>query len=213
MSRDIHVRFCESLGVRLPRATRLSVFVRSPRSGVPVMASVRDFIERRLRLAVNEEKSSVSDPFDLTFPGFRLRRYSKGGEIAICLSDRTLDRITTRLREFTPRCSGNSVAVCLHRLNRHLNGWIGYFGPCTSAGASDFGITGCSHPTSSAGNPGASEESSASSIPSPAGSRCLPKTGVEDSLRSAWQLETKRQLGHSQCVLQRLVCRTPRFAV
>jgi len=130
----------ERRGLRFVRyADDFSVFVRSPRSGVRVMASVRDFIERRLRLVVNEEKSSVSDPFDLTFLGFRLRRFSKVGEIAICLSDRTLDRIKTRLREFTPRCWGNSVAVCLHRLNRYLNGWIGYFRLCTSAGASDFG--------------------------------------------------------------------------
>jgi len=127
-------------GLRFVRyADDFSVFVRSSRSGVRVMASVRRFIEQRLRLVVNEEKSSVSDPYDLTFLGFRLRRFKEDGEVAICLSARTLDRINTRIRELTPRCWGNSIASCFRRLNQYLTGWFGYFRLCTSAGAADFG--------------------------------------------------------------------------
>ena len=130
----------ERRGLRFVRyADDFSVFVCSHRSGVRVIASVRRFIEQRLRLVVNEEKSSVSDPFDLTFLGFRVRRFSEDGEVAICLSERTLDRIRTRIRELTPRCWGNSVASCFGRLNQYLTGWFGYFRLCTSAGAADFG--------------------------------------------------------------------------
>ena len=55
MSREVPVRFREGLGVKFPRATRLSVFVRSSRSGHRVMASVKRFIEHPLRLVINED--------------------------------------------------------------------------------------------------------------------------------------------------------------
>lgn len=128
----------ERRGLRFVRyADDFSVFVRSKRAGERVMNSVRRFIERRLRLVVNEDKSSVSEPFDLTFLGFHLRRNSKG-EVTINVSDRTKQRMNLRLRELTPRSWGNSVAECLGRVNRYLNGWIGYFQLCTEEGMYSF---------------------------------------------------------------------------
>ena len=136
MSREVHVRFRESLGVRFPRATRLSVFVRSERSGHRVMASVKRFIERKLRLVINEEKSSVSAPFDLTFLGFWLGKDTKG-EVSIRISQRTANRLQVRVRELTPRNWGGSFDSCVLRVNRYLNGWMGYFRLCT--GTNSFG--------------------------------------------------------------------------
>jgi hypothetical protein len=48
MSGDVHVRFYERLGVRLPRATHRNVYVRSLRAGQRVMANISRFIETRL---------------------------------------------------------------------------------------------------------------------------------------------------------------------
>ena len=117
-------------------ADDFSVFVRSKRAGDRVMASVQRFIERKLRLVINEEKSSVSDPFDLTFLGFWLRKDSKG-EVAILISKRTAKRMSVRIRELTPRNWGGSFDSCVLRVNRYFNGWIGYFRLCT--GPSSFG--------------------------------------------------------------------------
>jgi group II intron reverse transcriptase/maturase len=105
-------------------ADDFSVFVQSKRAGDRVMASVQRFIERKLRLVINEEKSSVSDPFDLTFLGFWLRKDSKG-EVAILISERTAKRMSVRIRELTPRNWGGSFDSCVTRVNRYLNGWIG----------------------------------------------------------------------------------------
>ena len=44
MSGDVHVRFCERLGGKFPGATRLSIYVRTRRSGERVMASVTKFL-------------------------------------------------------------------------------------------------------------------------------------------------------------------------
>lgn len=71
------------------------VFVRTKRAGDRVMASVQQFIVQKLRLVINEEKSSVSAPFDLTFLGFRLRKDSKG-IVMILISDRTARRMSVR---------------------------------------------------------------------------------------------------------------------
>ena len=121
----------ERRGLRFVRyADDFSVFVRSPRAGQRVMASVKRFIERKLRLVVNEEKSSVSDPFDLTFLGFQLQKDSKG-QVAIHISQRTVQRLSARIRELTPRSWGSSIDSCIQRVNRYLNGWIGYFRLCT----------------------------------------------------------------------------------
>lgn len=118
-------------GLRFVRyADDVSVFVRSRRAGERVMISVQRFIEERLRLEVNADKSSVSQPFDLSFLGFRLRKKSDGG-ITINISAKTKQRLNARIRELTPRVWGNSFARCVERVNRYLNGWMGYFRFCT----------------------------------------------------------------------------------
>ena len=60
MSGDVHVRFYERLGVRLPRATHRNIYTVTERAGQRVMASINSFITRRLKLKVNAEKSAVS---------------------------------------------------------------------------------------------------------------------------------------------------------
>ena len=62
MTRECHVRFCESAGVRSPRATHRNIYVRSRRAGERVMASVSRFLTGKLRLKVNEAKSAVARP-------------------------------------------------------------------------------------------------------------------------------------------------------
>ena len=125
-------------GLRFVRyADDFSVFVRSERAGRRVMQSVRQFIERRLRLMVNEEKSSVSQPYDLSFLGFRLGM-SPDGHVTVDISERTKQRMDARIRELTPRTWGQSLAACLGGINRYLTGWIGYFRLCTEQGLYHF---------------------------------------------------------------------------
>ena len=72
MTRECHVRFCESAGVRSPRATHRNVYVRSRRAGERVMASVSRFLTKKLRLKVNETKSAVARPEERKFLGFSI---------------------------------------------------------------------------------------------------------------------------------------------
>lgn len=126
-------------GLRFVRyADDFSVFVRSERAGGRVMNSIRKFIEGRLRLVVNEEKSSVSRPNDLTFLGFQLGK-SPAGKVVVTPSTRTEKRMDTRIRELTPRTWGQSVAECIEKVNSYLRGWFGYFRLCTAEGINSFG--------------------------------------------------------------------------
>ena len=62
----------ERRGLRFVRyADDCNIFVRSQRAGERVMASTRRYLENRLRLQINEAKSSVTQPDKVHFLGFR----------------------------------------------------------------------------------------------------------------------------------------------
>lgn len=108
-----------------------NIYVRSERAGQRVMASIQSFIERRLRLKVNETKSAVARPQDRHFLGFRLQRRKGNGEVDVLLSRRSKERIYAKLRELIPRSKGASIDRRIEEINRYLVGWIAYFGICT----------------------------------------------------------------------------------
>jgi group II intron reverse transcriptase/maturase len=104
------------------------VYVRSERAGQRVMASLTEFIERRLRLKVNEAKSAVARPDERHFLGFRLRIDPHTGTVEVLLSERTKRNAMERVRQLTPRNWGRSLGSCIVQLNAWVNGWHGFFG-------------------------------------------------------------------------------------
>jgi RNA-directed DNA polymerase len=108
-----------------------NVYVRSERAGQRVMASIKTFIKRRLRLTVNEEKSAVARPEERHFVGFRLRREPKDGSVDVLLSKRSKDRIDDKIRVLTPRNWGSSIVQCIKGVNSYVNGWVQFFSICT----------------------------------------------------------------------------------
>jgi group II intron reverse transcriptase/maturase len=93
-------------GLRFVRyADDCNIYVRSRRAGERVMAGITRFIEKRLRLAVNAEKSAVARPNERHFLGFSLHR--KGdGEVEVHLSERSRRRLRKRVKDLTPRTGG-----------------------------------------------------------------------------------------------------------
>jgi group II intron reverse transcriptase/maturase len=125
----------ERRGLRFVRyADDANIFVRSERAGERVMAAVRRFLEKRLRLAVNEEKSSVTTPEAVHFLGFRFCR-DKKGNFGAHLSRKSEERIKSRAREMTPRTWGRSLQTCIEQLNGYLKGWSAYYRICSKEGA------------------------------------------------------------------------------
>lgn len=108
-----------------------NIYVRSARAGERVMASVVSFIERRLRLKVNDAKSAVARPEERHFLGFRFATEAYEGTVEVLLSKRTRSRLDERIRELTPRRWGQSLSACITAINVYLLGWLGFFGICT----------------------------------------------------------------------------------
>jgi RNA-directed DNA polymerase len=104
------------------------------------MTSVKQFIEKRLRLKVNEQKSAIARPEERHFVGFRLRPWPLDGKVDVMLSKRSKERIGEKIRELVPRNFGNSLEACIRRLNVYLVGWIGFFGICTAEHATFEGL-------------------------------------------------------------------------
>jgi group II intron reverse transcriptase/maturase len=115
-----------------------NIYVRSERAGHRVMASLVDFIERRLRLKVNVNKSAVARPGERHFLGFSLRREPLDGEVEVLLSKRSKERLAARVVELTPRNWGATLKACISRVNAYLLGWLGHFGVCTAGAERDM---------------------------------------------------------------------------
>jgi group II intron reverse transcriptase/maturase len=115
-----------------------NVYVYSERSGQRVMESITRFIEKRLRLQVNQEKSAVANPADRHFLGFRLCCSTETDTVEIHLSKRSRTRINERITQLTPRLWGQSVADCITGINEYVVGWLSHFHVCTEKGAEEF---------------------------------------------------------------------------
>lgn len=128
----------ERRGLRFVRyGDDFGVYVRSERAGRRVMASLTRFIEKRLRLKVNGEKSAVAPPREVHFLGFSLHPKADG-KVEVHLSKRSCRRLDRKIRELTPRNWGRPLDACIEQANRYLTGWVGYFRLCTEEGAALF---------------------------------------------------------------------------
>jgi RNA-directed DNA polymerase len=127
MSREAHVQFYESLGVRSPGATHRNIYVRSERAGQRVMESVTRFIMQELKLKVNETKSAVARPQERKFLGFS---FTVVPDVKRIIAPKALDRFKQRIREITRRAKGVSMKTTIEELASYMRGWRSYFGFC-----------------------------------------------------------------------------------
>ena len=105
-----------------------NVYVRSERAGQRVMASLTGFIEGRLRLKINQEKSAVARPEDRHFLGFRLRLDPQTGTVEILLSERTKRNAMEQDPPAHAANWGGTLESCIARINAWLRGWHQFFG-------------------------------------------------------------------------------------
>jgi group II intron reverse transcriptase/maturase len=101
-----------------------NIFVASKRAGQRVMESVTRFVEEKLKLKVNREKSAVDRPWNRKFLGFSFLSDKKA---TIRLAPQSLSRVKEKVRELTDRTRSVSMESRITKLNQYLIGWIGYF--------------------------------------------------------------------------------------
>jgi RNA-directed DNA polymerase len=99
-----------------------NIYVRSHQAGERVMASVVHFLEKKLRLKVNREKSAVAHVEERKFLGYRLLR---GGKLGV--APKSIERMKDRIRSITRRNRGTSFERVVSELRSFLTGWLSYF--------------------------------------------------------------------------------------
>ena len=98
--------------------------MRSERAGKRVMDSIERFLDKRLKLKVNRQKSALAKPQERKFLGFS---FTSGRRLKIKLSDKALKSAKYRIKKITRRSRGISLLQIIKELSAYLRGWLGYY--------------------------------------------------------------------------------------
>ena len=99
-----------------------NIYVQSKAAGERVLASITHFLEKKLKLRVNRDKSAVAFVRERKFLGHRLL---PGGGLGI--APQSLERAKERVRQITRRNRGVSLREVIDELNQFLTGWVAYY--------------------------------------------------------------------------------------
>ncbi|AGE21981.1 YkfC-like protein [Geobacillus sp. GHH01] len=101
-----------------------NIYVRTKKAGERVMKSITAFIEKKLRLKVNETKSAVDRPWRRKFLGFS---FTPSKEPKIRIAKESIRRMKQRIRTMTSRSKPIPMPERIEQLNQYILGWCGYF--------------------------------------------------------------------------------------
>ena len=102
------------------------IFVRSKRAANRVMEGISSFIEKKLRLKVNREKSAIGRPWERKYLGFCVTNSRANPKIRIHW--KSIKRFKERVRKITARRRGRSLSQVIGELKVYMNGWWNYYG-------------------------------------------------------------------------------------
>ena len=101
-----------------------SIYVQTRRSGERVMASMSRYLEKRLELKVNREKSAVDRPWKRKFLGYSLTAHRHA---RLKVAPQSVKRFKEKLRRLWRQGRGRSLAALVEALAPVLRGWVNYF--------------------------------------------------------------------------------------
>ena len=120
----------ESRGVPVIRyADDIVVLSRTPRAGQRLLESSRRYLEGKLKLRMNMEKSRVVSVYairNFKFLGFALGKGKNGAFIRA--HAKSLKKAKQKLKELTSRSQGRNVRKVMYNVKVFIRGWLGYFG-------------------------------------------------------------------------------------
>lgn len=117
----------EKRGLRFTRyADDCIIVVQSEKAANRVMESITEFIEKKLGLKVNVEKSKVARPNQIKYLGFGFY-YTKTGVIKPKPHIKSIQKFKRKLKQLTKRSWSISLKERIVRLNQVIRGWINYF--------------------------------------------------------------------------------------
>lgn len=102
-----------------------NIYVGSQRSGERVLESITKFIEQKLRLKVNKQKSAVDRPSRRTFLGYS---FTAGKEPRIRVPKESIQRLRSKCKQLFRQGRGRNIGTFIVEvLNPVIRGWINYF--------------------------------------------------------------------------------------
>ena len=123
-------REMESRGVKVIRyADDIVVLAKSQRAAERLLQTSRNYLEEKLKLKMNVDKSKAVSVFairNFKFLGFALGRGKKG--IYIRAHAKSLKKAKQKLKELTSRSQGRNVRAVMNNVKVYMQGWLGYFG-------------------------------------------------------------------------------------
>ena len=101
-----------------------NIYVKTRRSGERVMASIRRYLESKLKLKVNESKSGVHRPWACKFLGYSMT-WHKQPRLKVAPAVET--RLRSTVRELLRKGRGRRLADTIAALTPKLRGFAAYF--------------------------------------------------------------------------------------
>jgi RNA-directed DNA polymerase len=101
-----------------------NVYVSSRAAAEHAMAEITRFLEKRLKLKVNPDKSACARPWERKFLGYSLTRPERA---RLKIAPESLKRLYEKARERLRAGRGRSLAATISELNPLLRGWMSYF--------------------------------------------------------------------------------------
>lgn len=116
----------EKRGLRFVRyADDCLIMVKSEKAANHVMESATRYIENKLGLIVNAEKSKVARPRDIKYLGFGF--YTKKGKWRPKPHLKSVQKFKSKLKDITSRSNAMSISDKITKVNQVIRGWINYF--------------------------------------------------------------------------------------
>lgn len=113
----------ESRGLEHCRfADDCNIFVKTRKAGERVMLSLTRFIEKKLKLVVNQEKSKVAESSLVKFLGMTIINGTRA------IAKKTIGRAMQKVKELTPRGTHKTLEDTIKEINSWYGGWSNYYG-------------------------------------------------------------------------------------
>jgi group II intron reverse transcriptase/maturase len=106
-------------------ADDLLIFFKSRRSAARTLENLLPFIEKKLFLKVNREKTKVAYMRDIKFLSYAFGR--KNGKCQFYIHSESIEKMKTKIWELTRRSNGWSYFCRKERLTWYIRGWLSYF--------------------------------------------------------------------------------------
>lgn len=103
-----------------------NIYVKSKKAGDRVMRSITDFLENKLKLKVNKDKSAVDRPWRRKFLGFTF--YQWYGKIGIRVHEKSVSKFKAKIKAITARSNALDMERRMIKLRQCIIGWLNYFG-------------------------------------------------------------------------------------